>query len=413
MVEGQEQHGARRRRARRAARAERPAGLEIEGPARLGQPPRGRRASSSGCRTASDHRRRRGRRPRRPGAPPAARTSVRSTSCRRHDSVERALSAARRARPRGAALAGTLYEALAGLELRRGTTAAPARTRAGRRPGSRPRERRGGRAPACSAASTTTRELARGVGASNSARSGSSTRRRRAQPRDDLRRQQRVAAEREEVVVAADRGRAPSDLGEDRRQHLLRRRSRGGRTEPAPARLPAAGAGSALRSTLPLGVERQRAERHERRRHHVLGQRAREASALTLAHRAAGAPAPRRPPAGRSPGASSRATTTASRTAGVRAQHRLDLAQLDAVAAHLDLVVDAAQELERARPAASAPGRPCGTAARRRSPTTGPARTLAPSAPARPGSRAPARPRRCTARPAPRSAPARPCPSST
>ena len=50
----------------------------------------------------------------------------------------------------------------------------------------------------------------------------------------------------------------------------------------------------------------------------------------------------------RSPGASSRARTTASRTPGCGEQRGLDLPQLDAEAAHLDLVVDAAQELQLA-----------------------------------------------------------------
>ena len=55
--------------------------------------------------------------------------------------------------------------------------------------------------------------------------------------------------------------------------------------------------------------------------------------------------------------------TAASRTAGCWRQQRLDLAQLDAEAADLDLVVDAAEELERAVGDASAPGRRCGTGA--------------------------------------------------
>ena len=54
------------------------------------------------------------------------------------------------------------------------------------------------------------------------------------------------------------------------------------------------------------------------------------------------------PPVARPPAAPSRATTTASRTAGLGGQRRLDLAQLDAEAADLHLVVDAAQELDRA-----------------------------------------------------------------
>ena len=48
--------------------------------------------------------------------------------------------------------------------------------------------------------------------------------------------------------------------------------------------------------------------------------------------------------AGRRP----RAPTTARRDVRVRGQHRLDLAELDAEAAELDLLVDPAEELERA-----------------------------------------------------------------
>ena len=48
----------------------------------------------------------------------------------------------------------------------------------------------------------------------------------------------------------------------------------------------------------------------------------------------------------------------------LRSSARLDLAQLDPEAAHLHLLVQPAQELQRSRPAATAPGRPCGTAAR-------------------------------------------------
>ena len=64
---------------------------------------------------------------------------------------------------------------------------------------------------------------------------------------------------------------------------------------------------------------------------------------------------------------SSRATTTASRDAGMPRERGLDLAELDAEAAHLDLVVDPAEELERAVAAASARGRRCGRGARRAS----------------------------------------------
>ena len=58
-----------------------------------------------------------------------------------------------------------------------------------------------------------------------------------------------------------------------------------------------------------------------------------------------------------SPGLSSRASTTASRTPG-GASSRLDLAELDAEAADLDLVVDAPEELDVRRRAGSAPRSP-------------------------------------------------------
>ena len=55
----------------------------------------------------------------------------------------------------------------------------------------------------------------------------------------------------------------------------------------------------------------------------------------------------------------------ASRTLGVPAQRGLDLAQLDAEAADLHLVVERGPGTRWRRPPATAPGRRCGTAARR------------------------------------------------
>ena len=70
-------------------------------------------------------------------------------------------------------------------------------------------------------------------------------------------------------------------------------------------------------------------------------------------------------------------------------QRRLDLAQLDAEAADLDLVVEPAEELEVAVRPGSAPGRRCGRAGRPARRRTDRARTAPPSAPAGPDSRAP------------------------
>ena len=55
--------------------------------------------------------------------------------------------------------------------------------------------------------------------------------------------------------------------------------------------------------------------------------------------------------------------TTASRIARMPGERGLDLAELDAIAAHLHLVVEPPQELERAVGRASGRGRRCGRAA--------------------------------------------------
>ena len=116
----------------------------------------------------------------------------------------------------------------------------------------------------------------------------------------------------------------------------------------------------------------------------------------------------RTPPAACRPARPRAPRPRASRTAGCPRSARLDLAQLDAEAAHLHLVVERGPGTPARRPAATAPGRRCGTAARPAPPRTGRGRSAPPSAPAGPGSRAPGRRRRCTARPARRPAPARP-----
>ena len=82
-------------------------------------------------------------------------------------------------------------------------------------------------------------------------------------------------------------------------------------------------------------------------RHHVVGQRCTaDASRNASSGAACGMRRPDRPPAACRPGMSSRASTTASRTAGCARQRRLDFAQLDAEAADLHLMVDAAEILD-------------------------------------------------------------------
>ena len=87
-----------------------------------------------------------------------------------------------------------------------------------------------------------------------------------------------------------------------------------------------------------------------------------------------------------------RATTAACATARMPQQRRLDLAQLDAEAADLHLLVGAAQVLELAVAHASAPGRRCGTSGCPARPN-GSATNRSAVSPAGPGSRAPARAR--------------------
>ena len=87
---------------------------------------------------------------------------------------------------------------------------------------------------------------------------------------------------------------------------------------PAPAER-APGRAERARSTLPFGVSGSAVEQHEGRRDHVVGQlllREDARSALGAAPRLRARRRRRRRPAACRPGASSRATTTASRTAG-------------------------------------------------------------------------------------------------
>ena len=237
---------------------------------------------------------------------------------------------------------------------------------------------RGAAPPPRSASSAT-------VGASKSARSGSSTPNTSRIRDDHPRGQQRVPAQLEEVVVAPPPAPRPAPPP---------------RSPPAPppsacaaprtasAAAADSGAGSALRSSLPFGVSgsassttnaagtmysgsapaqvRAQRVRASARAHHV-----RHQPLLARHVLARHDDAPRARP-------------------GASAQRRLDLAQLDAEAADLHLLVEAAQVLQRP---VRQPPRPVARAVQPRagSARTGPGRSAPPSAPGGPGSRAPRR----------------------
>ena len=107
--------------------------------------------------------------------------------------------------------------------------------------------------------------------------------------------------------------------------------------------------GQRLLVDLAVGRERQRIERHDARRHHVVGQPLRE----EIPHASSGRARPGAPrhDEGDQPGPAHRidlADHGSLLDVGAFQQMLLDLAQLDAEAAHLHLVVDAADELQRA-----------------------------------------------------------------
>ena len=161
-----------------------------------------------------------------------------------------------------------------------------------------------------------------------------------------------MPAEREEVVghadaillehFAPDRDHLLLDLGARRHEGVRRRTAR------------RVGSGERALVELAVGRQRQRIKQHHHLRHHVLRQRdlhplaqrlARRA--IAMAHRISGRLGHRvRHQLGL--GVAVRAHHHHRlRHAGMRAQHLLDLAQLDAIAAHLDLVIGATEELDR------------------------------------------------------------------
>ena len=216
-----------------------------------------------------------------------------------------------------------------------------------------------------------------------------------------------MAAQLEEVVVDADALDA-EHFAPDVGDHLLGRRARAARRPAAApaARAPAARAGRPCRS----GSAAARPARR-RRGHHVVGQR----SARANARRSAGGASSPVDDVGDE--ASLAARVFARHDHGLAhgrmsPQHRLDLAELDAEAADLHLVVERGRGTRACRPArqrARSPVRYSRAPGRR---ANGSARSARRSAPAGRGSRAPRRRRRCTARPARRRAPAASCASS-
>ena len=181
------------------------------------------------------------------------------------------------------------------------------------------------------------------------ARSGTSTLEGVARARDDLDGEQRVAAEVDEALVDAD-ALALEHVGPDRREHLLDRACAARRRR----RLLRRGAErrrARARSTLPFGVSGSASSTTNARRHHV----ARAAAAARNARELGGR---RRAPLGGTtkatrrwpPGASSSRQDDRLAHRRVRAEHGLDLAELDAEAADLHLVVDAAEEDRACRP---------------------------------------------------------------
>ncbi len=180
-------------------------------------------------------------------------------------------------------------------------------------------------------------ELARGDAAARLAR-----------PRHHLERQDRVAAEGEEVVVDPH-SRQPQHLGPDAGEELLDRAARGGGLGRPGARsgrfLLAVERRESPAVELAVGGERQGVETHERRRQHRLGKRLGEMGAQV-----GGLPLRARRDVGDEP---AHAAALAHRDrrgahAGAGGEGGLDLPQLDAMTADLDLPVGAAEELELA-----------------------------------------------------------------
>ena len=214
--------------------------------------------------------RRRARSPAPARRPPRANV-VRSASCRRTISLERAAPAPPRpARPRSRSASGHVVGGAPRLQLVQEPQPLLRERQRQRAPCARPAPPAA--APAAPRGASPPRARpAPPPSAPRTAPAAAAPRRSTcAHPRHHLRRQQRVPAQLEEVVVHAHPLHA-QHLRPDPRQRLLRRACAAPRSRRA-AHAPPSGAGSALRSTLPFGVSGSASSTHERRRHHVLRQ---------------------------------------------------------------------------------------------------------------------------------------------
>ena len=370
MVHGQQQHVLAARQPQQAARSSGPV-RQVEGTQRLLARP-ARRASASRCG------RRAGRCRSTVGSGKAARAAMSWTGCAvageggaqglvaAHELVEARAAARRRpARPQPhgrRACCRRRCRARAG----RGTTGA-----AGRRTGAARPSRGTGRAAAASARAARRRS---GRRCARRARRGWAPRRGRAgaAPRSKAERMRETTCvassewppSSKKLSLAPTRA-TPSTSAQRRGELLLGGRARGDVGLGVGG--VASGAGRALRSTLPLAVRGRASSAHEGRGHHVLGQALLEEGAQRRRCRAGAECRRRRPTRRLSPGTSSRATTTASRTPGC--------ARSAASISPSSMRKPRSFTWESARPrnssvavgAASAPGRRCGTGARRAS----------------------------------------------
>ncbi len=154
--------------------------------------------------------------------------------------------------------------------------------------------------------------------------------------------QQRVPAQLEEAVVDPDR-RHPEELGEQPGEDLLLWRP----GQPPDGRRPEVGCRKRLAVHLAVGRERDRVQHHERGRHHVLRHRGGHPLAQFARRRHRGAGSHRRVPH-QTPVARPVLPHQGHRLGDVRVpgQRGLDLAEFDAVAAHLHLVVQPPQVVD-------------------------------------------------------------------
>ena len=393
VVVRRQPHQPRRGPAARCARSKGAPASSADQPAQLvlARPPRQRRRSCSAQPGTGSPRRGDALRPARH---PPRRNVVRSASWRRRSRPAPRASAPRSSAPAGAGRIGMLY-GRPRLQLSRNHSrccandsgSVPVAIHAPRSRPAAPR-RRGRRAPA--------RRAPPASGASNSVAQRQLHAERLPHAARPPGRQQRVPAQLEEVVAAA---------------HPLARPAPPPRSPPAPpppaprgASYPRAadrspsGAGSARGRPCRSASAAARRARTKRRRHHVLRQALAQVRAQRLRGRPASPPAPRRRPA------------ALARRVLARQHHRLAhrrvLARARASISPSSIRKPRTFTWWSMRPRnssvavapASAPGRRCGTAARPARPRTDRGRTARRSAPAGPGSRAPRRRRRCTAR---------------